>query len=309
MLKENTKTAKHYFYAFPWPVIFTITISLFCTLHSISSMASKRIGYEAEHVLESPMNARYLALPWVPDKLDQDKLRLQTGFNKIPASRFGTSTLMFGLEYVLPTSSTTGYLFSIFSDFMQFNENPGPTTFDPAFINNLPFNTPLEVELTSTRGSASHYGISAAMINKINHTQSLQYGLILEYYTIEKFAISFDSTLPDNNFSAIVDYATNYLNLTPYFSFHQNLLSLNGFRYSFRILGAWPLPRQGFFGRLSFEDFDSAGSTDNTGKGKHIPDPYLGFGLSIKLPNQQWRFDIGASLGFLLTEGFMLICI
>ena len=286
-------------------ILIPIVTSLAFTMHSNTSTASERIGYEAEHTLESPMNARYLALPWIADNFSQNKLRLQTGFNKVSASRFGASTLMLGLEYTLPTSSTGGYLFSIFSDLMQFNQNPGSATFDPAFINKLPFNTPLAVEINDTRGSAQHYGISGARTNTLNHTQSWQYGLILEYYNIEKFAVSFDSSLPDNNFSAVVDYGTKYSSLTPYISFQQKLLSPENFSYTLRILAAWPLPRQGFYGRLSFDNFDRSGSTDSIGNGKHIPDPYLGFGLTVKLPGQKWKIDIGASLNFMLTEGFI----
>ena len=283
---------------------FSPFFTFFLIISSSTLIAGERIGFEAEHVLEAPMNARYLALPSIPDDLTKPGLRLQTGFNQVSATRFGANTLMLGTEYFLPQTQHSGYLFSVFVDLMQFNGENGITSFDPLFLDSLPFTTPLDVNVTNTSGHAEHYGITAARVEQLSENRSWQYGVALEYYNVAKFSVSFDTTgLPDN-FSAVVDYAEAYFALTPFVTLrHQFHFSNSRHHYAARIVAAWPLPRQGFSGQLTFSGFNQSGSTDETGNGKHIPDPYAGLGFSISSPDYSWQLDIGASLYFLVTEG------
>ena len=272
-----------------------------CMLFSSAVPAGERLGYEAEHALEAPMNARYLSLPAVPDNFNNSERRLQTGFNRVSATSFDTSTLMLGLEYFLSDSSAGGgYLFSLFGDFLQFRGKNGPAVFDPAFIKNPPFGIPLNVNVTGVSGHAEHYGVSASRVSAIDETKSWQYGLVFEYFDIGEFAVSFDSIGLDANFSGVVDYAATYISLAPYVSYRQQFpVKQSRLKYSARIIAAWPSPRQAFSARLSYDGFDQSGA----GEGKHIPDAFVGLGFSVKHPAQGWQIDVGASLYFLLMEG------
>lgn len=275
-------------------------LGVVCMAPACGSVAGETISYEAEHVLESLMNARYLALPSIPDRFDDNELRLQTGFNQVSATSFNASALMLGLEYFLPDSSSSGYLFSLFGDFQQFHSNNGSAVFEPAFIKNAPFPVPLDVFVTGVNGHAEHYGISVSRARAISETKSWQYGLVVEYFDVGKFAVSFDSVGLDNNFSAVVDYAKTYAALTPYISYQQRFpVRQSRLKYSARVIATWPVPRRGFYGRLRFDGFDESG----VGAGKHIPDAFAGIGFSIEQPEQRWKIDIGASLYYLLAEG------
>lgn len=275
-------------------------------LSASSLVAGERIGFEAEHVLESPMNARYLALPAIPDDINRQEFRLQTGLSKVSATRFGTTSVMLGVEYFMPQSGDTGFLFSFFTDFLRFDGDSGRTTFDPLFLDTVPFIKPLDVTITAVNGHAEHYGITAARVSRLSVNNSWQYGVALEYYDVGEFSVAFDTVGLASNFSAVVDYAETYIAATPFVTFrHKFNIADSSYRYAARILAAWPLPRQGFSGHLQFNGFDQSGSTDTAGNGKHIPDPYAGIGFSISSPQYHWQLDIGASLYFFATEGLI----
>ena len=278
----------------------SLTVLVFAGVMAAGARAEGTIGYEAEHVIEALMDARYLALPSIPENTAQGQSRLQTGINRVSAGSFDAAALMLGLEYFMPTAERGGYLFSLFGDFQHYSANSGAAVFDPAFVTAPPFPVPLPVNVTGVEGHAEHYGLSAARVAELGPTRAWQYGLVLEYFDVARFAVSFDSVGLADNFSAVVDYANSYLAVTPYVALRQRFpVRRSRLKYSARLLLAWPLPRQGFYGHLSYPGFEQAG----TGEGKHIPDTFAGLGFTLAGPQQEWRIDIGASLYYFLAEG------
>ncbi len=282
-----------------------IVMCIFCV--SVGDpVAAQRIGFEAEHMIESQMNARYLAFPFVRSNRETPQTRLQTGLSNISSSVFGTGKIMLGVEYYLPKNRHDGFLFSFFSDFMKFDNTSGNTTLSPKFIETVPFATPLNVKVTSTKGHAEHYGVTASVVETLSSSRVWQYGLALEYFDVGEFAVAFESTDPGVNISGIVNYAEIYTMLTPFVSLRQFFPAADSqFNYAAYVIGTLPMPRKGFSGRLQLPGFDQSGDTDSVGNGTHIPDPFIGVGFSIADAKNNWQIDIGASAYYFLTEGLI----
>ena len=287
-----------------WPVYQTLAFGLAVCL-ALTPAHAERLGFEAEHLLEAPMNARYLALPVIANEIEDGVWRLHTGFNHVAASVAATDTLLLGADYTF-LAGGRHYLLTLFADLSRYSGGGGRTQFDPLFISQAPYALPADIQVKQTSGQAQHLGVGVGRIDVLSPKTAWQYGVLFEYYRVAKMQTDFDALTPAGAVPSSVDYAHDYIALTPYASLRRKLYaSASGYRLSGRIVGAWPLPRQGFYGRFESGGFSASGNTGDNGYGKHIPDPYLGLDLLLSDPGDNWRISLGASVYYWLTEGLI----
>jgi len=282
-----------------FPVMFLLIIS------SKPGIAGETLSFTAEHMIEAQMDARYMAFPEIETRADKKQTRFGLGYLSVTGDLMKSSAPMLSVQSYIPTSQDHrwGMIIGGFIDYIQFGGSTGNAQFIADFIDFAPFNQPQNVNVQSINGDALHTGISLSLTHRMSDNLAWQAGAALEYYSVNKFSIAFNTLDLASNFNAEVDYAANYHSITPYFSFRYFYPALSeSYDFSSRFIMAWPLPRRGFKGRVSGPGFSVEGDTDEVGNGIHIPDPFVGVGFSIESRQHGWRVDVGASLWLYLAE-------
>ena len=259
---------------------------------------AETLDFTAEHLLEAPMDARYLAFPQIPASTTASETRLQPGYSYLSAGVMDVSVPMISAQHYQPLHGGWGLLFSGFYSRLSFSGSGGSATEEVTFVKSPRFDGVFDVDVNSVSGSGNHYGASAAITHASSGGRSWQAGVAVERLDVSEFAVDFDSA----GFSGRLDYAGQYNMITPYGSLQWLRSGNGGFYHTARVIAAWPLPREGFKGRISGDNLDLSGDTSSAGFGSHIPDPYLGFGYTLEHKNSGWRVDLGATLNFLALE-------
>jgi len=266
-------------------------------LHTHAAVA-ETLDFTAEHLLEAPMDARYLAFPQIPADASGSETRLQPGYAYLSAGVMDVSVPMISAQHYLPLRDEWGLLFGGFYGQLNFSGSGGSATEEVTFVKSPRFDGVFDVNVNSVSGSGKHYGASAAITHSSPGGKRWQLGVAVERLDVSEFSVSFDSA----GFSGRLDYAGEYNAVTPYGSMQWLRSGSGGYYHSARVIAAWPLPREGFQGRLTADNLDLSGDTSSAGFGSHIPDPYLGFGYTLEHKNSGWRVDLGAMLNFLALE-------
>jgi len=267
-------------------------------------VAQEELGFTAEHMIEVQMDARYLALPEIERGTDRRQARVDIGYMAASGGVMTSSAAMLGVQSFMPMSSDGRWalLLGGFLDLIRFDGTRGSVTIAPTFASTLPVAVPIEADVLDVSGDALHAGVSLAVARRISEGWGWQAGVALEHYDVNAFKVGFQALGPDG-FAGEVDYAGDYNSITPYLTLrHFYPRRSDRFVFASRLLVAWPLPRQGFNGRIAGPGFDIEGDSEAAGNGRHIPDGFAGIGFDVESTEHRWRVDIGASLWLLLVE-------
>lgn len=262
------------------------------------------IDYTAEHIIEGPMNARYLLFPTAPQDSAQTEKRISIGGIHIKADQYSSNVLMLGSQYYLPTGEDSGWMFSGFLDYSNIGGQNGAAESDPYYLKNPAFTSPIDINISNIKGWSYHLGLTVARVYRPSAHWALQYGVAVETVNVRNFQVDFLTTNQPSNFSGVINYAGVYNMVTPFFS--------AGYRFSeesweknfiAKFIVTNPLPKGGFKGSFVGGGTNQSSDSYATGYGKHIPDPYAGLGFVIEDQKTGWQIDVGASLFFLFSEG------
>lgn len=262
------------------------------------------LDYVAEHLIEMNMDGRYLAFPELPLDPAKAESRVQLGYAAYRAGLLSSRAEMLGIHGYFASDYLTdaGWIVGAFIDPIQFHGRKATTPFNPLFADAFPFERPTTVQVNNVDGHALHAGLSLAFTQQYASRWGWQLGLAVEYYRVSKFDIRFVTLDQRENFAATVDYRARYDSVTPYASLTWIWADASTWRFTTRLINAYPTPHRGFYGRVRSDEFDIAGDTERAGHGKHIPDFYLGWGFTVENRDWHWRVDIGASAFLALAE-------
>lgn len=266
------------------------------------SQAQESLDFYAEHAIEGFMDARYLALPQVPEDLKASEWRLRFGGLSYQSGGFATSAVLLDVQRSRPLGEKRALLFGAFADFMKYSGDSGPALADPTFTREFDAISPFVVDVSKVSGSGMHFGVSAAMAGQISPRWGWQSGVVLEEVKVDSLETEFMTLDLLFNFSGTFDYAGSYDAVTAFGEVHR---SIPGRRYSMnaRLIAAIPFPSVGFKGRISGPGFETSGNSGSAGKGKHVPDPFLGLGFSVESRKTGFRIDLGATVYIFAAEG------
>lgn len=279
-----------------------LVLPLFLLLVPGVSQAQESLDFYAEHAIEGVMDARYLALTQVPEGLAAPEWRLRFGGMYYQSGDFATSAVLLDVQRSRPLGEKHALLFLAFADFTDYSGDSGPAIADPTFTRDFDAISPFVVDVSKVSGSGMHFGMAAAIAGRISSRWGWQSGLVLEEVKVDRFETKFTTLdLPDN-FSGTFDYAGSYDAVTPFGEVHR---SIPGRRYamSARLIATIPFPRLGFKGRISGPGFETSGDSGSVGKGKHVPDGFLGLGFSVESRKTGFRIDLGATAYLFAAEG------
>jgi hypothetical protein len=283
---------------------FSISLLLLLVVFfSPALQCAESLDFVAEHILEVPMDLRYLSFPKTPVDSDRSRIEIQAGYGEVSGGRLTSGFPMLSVNYFTPRPGSTGLLFSFFYDRFQYSGSRGLAELHPSFgtPDDLPHT--FQVDVSKVSGSGFHAGLSGAYVRQLSSGSKLQFGFAYEQLNIGRFRVRFRSVGLSNNFDGSVDYASRYNIYTPFIIYERGWNTLiKGWQGQLSTVIALPLPRVGFRGRFQGPGFDFDSDTDAQGKGRVIPDAYLGVGYAIEHRASRVRVDFGATLFSYLTE-------
>ena len=257
------------------------------------SHAKESVDYVAEHLLEIPMDFRYLALAQVPLDQHSKEYRIQLGMGQVEGGLISTQVPMLGFQYFLPLTEKRGLNFSLFYDEYSFSAKKGYAIVSPSFTRQFSPES-IDVEILGADGKGFHAGLGFSYIYFQPGGSNHQIGAIIETLDINKFEVQFKTLNLAQNYTGVVDYAATYNAITPYYSYEKNIDDFgNGWIGRLKITIALPLPRVGFEGRIRGPGFDISGDTREGLGTTNIPDMYAGIGYSLEHKASSLRIEVG----------------
>ncbi len=271
---------------------------------AFSACADESTDYVAEHILESPMNARYLATSATNAGNTDDALSTQIGYASFDAQQLGVRVAMLDFNWKLNDTNENQWSVSAFYDLLDLTGRDAPALIQPSFADVSPLPASFNANISNVGGHAKHFGIGLFYTWRRPASADWQVGIIIESLRVSEFSMDFDSTDTTPAINGELDYAANYTAFTPIIAANMQPDALFGGQYSGhgRLVGALPLPRVGFEGSLQSGSAQASGSTETAGNGTHIPDPFIGFSYVITHRASGISTDIGASLFTALFE-------
>lgn len=263
---------------------------------------AESLDFTAEHILEVPMDFRYLSLPDA-DIDDERPYHIQVGAGRVTGNVLETNVGLFSLNWQYRLSPEYALTIASFYDYYSFGGSDGNSIAEVSFAStpSLPSNTP--VFASDVSGSAQHVGIGFSIVRQYDSGYAWQAGVIAERLDVKAFRVNISSLALPTPFTGTIDYAATYNAVTPFASLGlpKNIFGKHWSGH-LEIVAAWPLPRVGFEGRIVGSGVDVSGSTDDVGNGKHIPDPFLGVKYRLTHNDSGLGIDIGATLYSYLAE-------
>ncbi len=264
--------------------------------------AQKSLDFVAEHLIEVPMDFRYLSLTASPVDEHRVESRVQIGLANVSGEGIDNRTSMLSLQYFLPLQAQRGLGLSLFYDDYRFSSGKGRVVVAPSFTRQFSPSS-VNAEVTGGQGRGYHAGVGISYIYLQQDKSNHQLGVLLESLKIHEFRINFNTVDLTSDYAAMFDYAASYAMITPYYSYQKKPDELAaGWIGRLSAVLALPLPRVGFEGRIQGPGFDYSGDTDAALGRKNIPDMYAGLGYSLEHKVSGIRLELGGLLYSALIE-------
>lgn len=141
--------------------IFKIFTALMMLAVSCNSQAEKSLDFIAEHILEVPLDFRYLALPQVPLDQDNAEWRVSGGMGQVSSGLIAADIPMIAVHYYSPLSESSGFTLNLFLDQLNFSGQQGRALVDLSFTSLSAIPNRFDVNVLNVKGSGKHVGIGA----------------------------------------------------------------------------------------------------------------------------------------------------
>lgn len=274
-----------------------ILFILVCVCFVGNVRAEESIEYVAEHLLEVPMDSRALAFPLTPTNTQNNEARFQLGYGNYTAGKLNNTVPMLGGQYFFSLNESWGLLAGAFYDRYQFSGKRGEAIGEVLVVNAPEAPNKFNVDIMDISGSGKYSGGSLALTLKSDNAWRWQFGYEKSNIDIKKFKVDFNTTNLTDNFFGSFDYASHYSINTLYVGVEVSPYILTeNISCSPHLIIVRNSPRVGFQGRFTGPTFDYSGNTATNGRGKHIPDNYMGAGLSFEQISSGVRVDLGATI-------------
>lgn len=262
-----------------------------------AAVADESVEFIAEHLLEVPMDARALALPLTPSNTSSTELRAQLGYGHYTGGPLAAAVPMLGISYFYPLNDNWGLLANGFYDSYHFSGSRGSAKADILSLDTHNQPNQFLLKINRVSGSGRYTGGGLALTFNPENRWRWQLGYARAELNIREFAVDFSSADLANNLDGRFDYAHQY-KINSLFTIMELPEWHTADAVSVRphMILVKNFPRVGFYSSYSGPGFSYTGDTNSNGKGKHIPDDYVGVGLTLVHNRSGLSIDLGASL-------------
>ncbi len=290
---------------FPTIVLATLAIPLGAAIGIVPAAQAavanpgEDIEFVTEHLPESAMNLRYLTLPLAAPSLagsarGEWQFEAQVAGAKNGGGFVDVGGVLFGLGATRAISERWGFQAVGFYDAMSFSGGSGRDLFHPIFRNDIPLDLPEFATFSNPQGDLRHFGVGGGAVwQPAGRATTWTFGALWERLDLSGYTLDYRLVTGRNaGASGVLDHSATYDFVTPYVGWrHERPLGAN-WTLAPRVIGALPLPRQGFIGRITGPGFDLSGETG----GLHMGDGYVGAGLVFEHARSGFGIDLGATV-------------
>lgn len=268
--------------------------------------ATEDMDFVAEHLSEAAMDGRLLSLPLdYADNLPRDGWSGDVGAlaERIESGNVRLSGPGVGLGLRRQLSRSWAVLGAAYFDHLAFSGDIENRPVAPIFSASFPVSLPADATLSNQRGNMDQLGAGLAMrYQPEGRRYSVTFGALRQRVKLDGYRVDYRLTSgPSAGTSGTLDYSANYAYWIPFATFEWRITRAD-WQFSPRFTAGFPQPQQGWRGRITGPGFDIAGDTDAIGRGKHMGDPFAGFGFGITYAPWNLTMDAGASLNQMLLE-------
>jgi hypothetical protein len=271
-------------------------------MHAAPADTTHDIGFLAEHVLESGMDAHYAALPWPGGPLDEGVRRLSVDLSaaETETAFIGLGGTMVAVASMFGGGSRWNYEAMAFYSDMTVSGGSGLAPLSASALS-VPLDLPALAEFTNPRGMLRDFAVGGAFVRGRPSGGALfgQFvaGAMLERVDMRGFALDYRIVEgPNAGDAGVVDFSSRATFLTPFVSWQQMRRLGARWRWSPRALLAWPVPPGDFDMRMTGPGFDV--STAQSGAQARIGDPFAMGGLALVHARSGLEIDLGATVLF-----------
>ena len=259
--------------------------------------------FVAEHLPESAMNLRYLTLPLAAPSLSEGargqwQIQAQIAWGSNGSRFVDLDGGLFSFGATRAVGERWGLQAVGFYDAMRFSGGTGRDLWNPQFRRGIPLDLPEFATFSNPRGDLRHFGAGGGLVwQPGGRNATWTFGALFEQVELTDYTIEYRiETGRSAGVSGLIDHSATYRYVAPYVGYrHERRLGSNWILAP-RVIGALPLPRRGFVGRVTGPGFDLSGDTGSAGHGLHIGDGYVGAGVIFEHARSGFGIDLGATL-------------
>ena len=291
------------------PSRFVLLMALLAPLPATAAITSpgpEDIDYIAEHLPESGMDARFLALPWPAGRLEQG-----TWQTTIEAGYAATEASFLQLDGPLLAASAA-YSFRAgwavegigFYDSLKISGGSGREILHPTFAR-PPLDLPEFADFSNPRGDYRYVGAGLGLVwqrpgSGEDRWWTFTAGALWTRLELDGFQVDYEvATGASAGVQGVLDHSSTNDFATPFVGLGWTRPLGGRFSISPRALAAAPLPQGDFTGRITGPGFDASGNSTSIG------DSFVGLGLEIVHRPTGLGIDLGGLLYFAGAEGIV----
>lgn len=264
------------------------------------------MDFIAEHLPEAAMDARLLGLPvsYADDAPPaQWSVQLQTLATRIESGNVALSGAGVGLGLRQQLARRWSVLGLAFFDRLDVSGSPEERLVAPIFSLSFPASLPAQGMLTNQRGDVSQTGAGLALRYEPRSAfDAVVIGATHMNVRLSDYRVDYRLTSgPSTGLAGTLDYSARYSYWIPFAEFEWRI-ARPGWQFTPRFMAGMPMPRRGWRGRMEGPGFDIRGDTAAIGHGKHMGDPFAGFGLGVTYVPWHVTIDAGALLNQAVLE-------
>lgn len=287
---------------------------LSCTVMLLSGAAcagNESFEFVAEHLPEALMNNQYASLPiwaWQDDPSSTWQRRGSVGYARTASGTLQLRGPLLGAAVHRRFNETWSGTAFAFGNRSSFQSSQDVRPFETLFLAAPPFTSPAGALVSNLIGTARAVGTGFALARQRSGGwlgNRWIGGLLWQRVELADYAADYRITNGGSSgMSGHVDYSADYQFVTAVggIEWQRNAGNWN---LAPHVMAALPLPQRGLAGRIIGPGFDLRGDTATAGFGKHMGDPYIGFGMTFTYRPLGLSVDAGATLSQIFLEKLM----
>lgn len=270
------------------------------------------IDYIAEHLPESGMDARFLALPWPAGRLEAGRVQttVEAGYAETAASLLKLDGPMLAASVAYPFRDGRAVEGMAFYDALTVSGGRGREVLNPTFAR-PPLDLPEHADFSNPRGDYLYYGAGIGLLWQVSAAGEDRWwtfaaGALWTRLELDGFEVDYEvATGASAGARGVLDHSSTNDYVTPFVGLQLTRPLGERFTISPRAMAVAPLPKGDFTGRISGPGFDLGGADATSGRGTQIGDPFVALGLEVLHRPTGLGVDLGGALYFAGAEGIV----
>lgn len=270
------------------------------------------IDYITEHLPESGMDARFMALPWPAGRLEAGRWQttVELGFTETAASFLKLDGPLLAASAAYSFRDGWAVEGLGFYDRLSISGDNGREILNPTFAR-PPLDLPEQADFSHPRGDYRYVGAGAGLVwqrpgSRDDRWWTFTAGAIWTRLELDGFQLDYEvATGASAGVRGVLDHSSTNDYATPFVGIRWTRPLGEKLSLSPSAMAVAPLPKGDFTGRITGPGFDLSSADATGGHGKNIGDPFVAFGAELLHRPTGLAVDLGGTLYFAGAEGIV----